>query len=97
MTFVDMQSYAARCLSAIQSEFTLCRTKCGACFFQCTQSQTHDGEHDCGTSHGCPGDCTFCLGSTSSQHGETSCTALLSLLALKQSIRPPKCRMEADI
>lgn len=38
----------------------LCKTQCSKCQLLCTKSRSHEGPHECQTSHECIHDCDFC-------------------------------------
>ena len=44
----------------LRASVQICKSPCATCNLFCIQSRSHEGEHDCLTSHGCLHNCTFC-------------------------------------
>ncbi|KAI9455154.1 hypothetical protein BJY52DRAFT_1122135, partial [Lactarius psammicola] len=44
----------------LRASIQLCKLQCATCNLLCTQSRSHEGDHDCLTSHKCIHDCASC-------------------------------------
>ena len=58
---VELQRALESAVIDLKSGVQLCQMQCESCQLFCIRDRSHDGAHDCKTTHACTQSCTYCV------------------------------------